>query len=235
MGSTGTTLVGSLSETGAAEVLRLLAGSRRSGLLRLGTSSPSWVALSDGSIVLAGSNNGPGLRQVLNARATLQPDVLGPVAERHGHHDLTLLSALVEVTDDGTLYPVVREQVVGTVFQALLPSGEQFAFLPGDRLPLAEHFSFQTETILDEAERRVAEWAEIAESIPSTQVVFRHRRRLNRELSSVTLTRDEWSVLAVLDGRRSVAQTIAAVGISAFEVCAVLHRLLRNGLIERTG
>ena len=75
--------------------------------------------------------------------------------------------------------------------------------------------------------------AEIAESVPSTQAVFRPRRRLADGVEAVTVDRGDWAVLAVLDGRRSVAQTIAATGRGSFEVCSALHRLHQAGVIEQ--
>ena len=46
---------------------------------------------------------------------------------------------------------------------------------------------------------------------------------------SVTFTADEWTVLSQLDGYRTVADVIAELGQSAFEVCGVLYELLKAG------
>jgi hypothetical protein len=115
----------------------------------------------------------------------------------------------------------------------LLPSTEAFVFQIGPRHPLADQFAFDVSTVIDEATRRVKEWAEIAASIPSAQAVFRPRRTLSPTITDVALSRDEWTILAVLDGRRSVAQAISASGRSSFDVCSVIHRLLGAGLLER--
>jgi hypothetical protein len=116
----------------------------------------------------------------------------------------------------------------------LLPPPELATFQPGPPIALAQHFSFPVDSLLSEAQARVRQWAEIAESIPSTQAVFRLRRGLAPELDPVVTSRDQWAILAVLDGRRSVAHAISAAGRSPYDVCVVLHQLIQAGLIERT-
>ena len=48
----------------------------------------------------------------------------------------------------------------------------------------------------------------------------------------MTVTAPEWHVLAALDGRRTVAEVVRSLGMSAFDVCAVLHRLIVGGAVE---
>ncbi len=115
----------------------------------------------------------------------------------------------------------------------LLPSSAPYAFAELSAPPLPPALRFEVGSVLGEAAERVERWRRVAESIPSVETVFRARRRLAPEIGSVLLTPDEWTVLVVLDGRRSVAQAIAAVGRSAYDVCSVLHELLGRGLIER--
>ena len=66
--------------------------------------------------------------------------------------------------------------------------------------------------------------------IPSTSVVVRLADQLPQRTSLVTLSREEWPVLASIDGRRDVAAIINATGLSAFGVCGVLHRFVTLGI-----
>jgi hypothetical protein len=227
------TLVGSLTDVGAPDLLRMLATSRHTGLLRIGSTAPHWAAMAEGEIVIAGSASGTGIIQAVLSSGLLDAETISTAGLNTGAHDLHVLPRLVDLLGAVKLYPLVREQTVTAVFQMLLPSQEQFAFAPGQASPLAEHFRFPVDIVMMEAGRRVQEWSEIAASIASTASIFRPRRKLDPELTTVSLSAEEWSVLAVLDGRRSVAQAIAAAGRSSYEVCAVIHRLLLSGLVER--
>jgi hypothetical protein len=232
--TTAETMIGSLAEMAAADLLRLLSRADQSGLLKVGESSPHWAALAGGTIVVAGSASGPGIVQACVAMGVLTTEQGSRHGHRDGAHDLTVLPGLVAEVGADALRPVVRIQTVNAVFQMLLPTGEQYAFQPSPPHQLAEHFSFDVDEILPEASSRVEEWTDIAASIPSTQTIFRPRRQLNPDLTEIRLTAEQWSVVAALDGRRSVGQTIGAVGRSAFDVCSILHGLLNDGLIERT-
>jgi hypothetical protein len=227
------TMVGNLAERSAADVLTALAADRRTGVLRIGTTAPHWAALAAGDLVMAGSASGPGIVQTLLSQGVIDAATVAGAGAAAGSHDLHVLPGLVELIGEVKLYPAVREQTVSAVFQMLLPSREDFAFTPSEESPLAKYFRFPVDIIVAEAGHRVAEWAEIARSIASTNTVFRPTRRLEPDVTTISLSREEWAVLAVLDGRRSVAQAIAAVGRSSFDVCSVIHRLSKGGLVER--
>jgi len=49
------------------------------------------------------------------------------------------------------------------------------------------------------------------------------------------ITAADWRILALVDGRSSVADIIGSLGMSAFAVCGVLHRLMMAGAVEATG
>ncbi|HKY15568.1 MAG TPA: DUF4388 domain-containing protein [Microthrixaceae bacterium] len=227
------TLVGSLDDVGAVDLLTMLATTKHTGLLRIESTSPHWAAMCDGELVVAGSAAGTGLVQAVVSAGLLDAGTIAAAGLNTGAHDLHLLPKLVDLLGAVKLYPLVREQTVTAVFQMLLPSHMQYAFAPGTPSPLAQHFRFPVDIVVLEATRRVEEWTEIAASIASTAIIFRPRRKLDPDLTTISLTAEEWSVLAVLDGRRSVAQAIAAAGRSSYEVCAVIHRLLKSGLVER--
>jgi hypothetical protein len=70
----------------------------------------------------------------------------------------------------------------------------------------------------------------IADAIPSTAMVMRLCYEAPQEV--VSIPADDWRVLAWVDGQRSIAELIRALGMSAFAVCAVLHRLLVSGIVE---
>ena len=226
-------MTGSLAEISAEDLLRLLTRADQSGLLKIGESSPHWAALAGGRIVMAGSASGPGIVQACVATGAMTADQASRHGQRDAAHDLTVLPELIDDVGVDRLEPVVRSQTVNALFQMLLPTAEPYAFQPAPPHQLAAHFGFTLDEIMPEAAARVQEWAEIASSIPSTQTIFRMRRRLSPDLTEVALSPFEWSVISVLDGRRSVGQTISAAGSSAFDVCSVLHRLLKAGLIER--
>ena len=51
---------------------------------------------------------------------------------------------------------------------------------------------------------------------------------------TITIAAEDWRILALVDGRSSVADIIGSLGMSAFAVCGVLHRLMTAGAVEAT-
>jgi hypothetical protein len=132
----------------------------------------------------------------------------------------------------GALADALYEQTVNTVFELLLPSRVQFWFEPVVRHPLGRGHRFDVESLIADATRRLQTWRLIADVIPSTSVVVRLADQLPLRTELVTLSREEWPVVASIDGHRDVASIITHTGLSAFGVCGVLHRFVMQGLAE---
>ncbi len=224
---------GHLNEVSAARLIARLADDTSTGMLRVGHSSPVWISFDQGRIVSAGTVGGASIRSVVIASGLISPDQVTQATSHATGNDLVALGALVDRFGPDVLRPIVRENIVSTVFQLLLPSAEAFVFAETPPPTFAVSINFSTSEILSEATGRVAQWAQIAESISSVDLVLRPRRKLPADTGPVSLTTREWEVLSVLDGRRSVAQVISAVGRDAFDVCSVLHRFLVDALVER--
>ncbi len=104
-----------------------------------------------------------------------------------------------------------------------------FRFIPDVAAP-EESLRTPMERLLVEGARRVQEWGEIKEIIPSTDVVF----KLSPAGASgaVNLEAEEWQVLARVNAARTVAQIAQDLGEDEFAVAKVLHRLVSAGLLE---
>lgn len=104
-----------------------------------------------------------------------------------------------------------------------------FRFIPDVAAP-EESLRTPMERLLVEGARRVQEWGEIKEVIPSTDVVF----KLSPAGASgaVNLEAEEWQVLARVNAARTVAQIAQDLGEDEFAVAKVLHRLVSAGLLE---
>ena len=132
---------------------------------------------------------------------------------------------------DGNVHVPSRDEAVETLFQ-LLVTGGGFEFHNADDVPGGLDEVIPAQELLAEVEGRLDEWRVIAELIPSTAVVLRMAPALPHDADDLALTRDEWEVLAQLDGVRSVAEVTRAIGVGAFEVCRLLHGLRAVGAVE---
>lgn len=224
---------GSLLDVDGRDLFESLSAASVTGTLRIGESSPVWVVFIDGSIGMAGQRGGTSLRATAGASGVWEPTDLGELSEGSAANDVHCATTLIDRFGSAAI-EVVRAHVVTSVFGAMLPSSDRYVFSPSVPPPLPGQLRFDTSAVISDALDRVERWKRIAESIPSVSSVFRPRRRLAPSISEVTVSPEEWAVLVVLDGRRSVTQAISAVGRGAFDVCSILHDLMSRGLIERT-
>jgi hypothetical protein len=223
-------LEGTLHDLSFIELIGFMETGRRTGVIELSGASPGVVALHEGQLTLALSETGPTLQQVFIGSGLTTPDGWWE-ATASAQSGGSLTAAVIDAgADPDHVRKVLREQTVGAVFELLLPSKDHFVFAPDVPHPVGTRFSFDPGEVLAEAERRVAAWKRIAESIPSTALVMRPVRHLPG--ASVTIDEADWTVLALLDGHRSIADIISELGMSPFAVCNVLHGLRTADLVE---
>jgi hypothetical protein len=232
MDAAAAALTGTLDDFPIPSLLRFIAGTHKTGTLTLVGREPSVVCFDEGELSLAGPADVDQLRTGLVSAGVVSPEgwplAVGVTRARGG----SLVNALVEVRASmpGALADALYEQTVNTVFELLLPSQARFWFEPVVHHPLGRGHRFDPETVLRDAARRLQTWKLIADVIPSTAVVVRLADQLPQRTELVTLSREEWPVLASIDGRRDVAAIISATGLSAFGVCGVLHRFVTLGI-----
>jgi hypothetical protein len=105
--------------------------------------------------------------------------------------------------------------------------GGQFEFFEGmepvsDDIPVG----FKLGSIIMEAARIVDEWSRVYAVIPDVEMVIELNALGVPE--QVSLSKEEWKVMALVDGRRTVAEITSEVPMSDIETCKVLA-----GLVER--
>lgn len=219
---------GSLAEDPLGEVLLQLAETRSTGALRIRDGGAVW--LSEGRIYLAQSAQGPRIADVLfGANVGSLADVNSALNGAGSH---SALDSLLSKNPDRAqvLERLIHEANLTAMFELLVPSKEQYSFDEGATHRLGTAFAEPAAGLVDQAQRRLEIWKQIAQRIPNISVKF----GLNPELpgDEQVVTNDEWRYLSLLDGRTTVADVIAQTGDSAFRVCSGLYRLLLEDLIH---
>jgi hypothetical protein len=200
------------------------------GLVRVGDHGELWF--DDGRLYLATGRSSPPLFDVLFGAEVGTRDELEAVCRAADAGGEAVVDQLVGVdpSREPRLRRVLDEHVLAALFELLVPAEEAITLEAGARHVVGARFAQPAEHLVDTARRRIELWRRIAERIPSTGVRFRLAPAL--PVSERTVTADEWSLLALLDGQRTVAAVVTDSGESAFRVCSVLYRMLLEDLIE---
>jgi hypothetical protein len=122
-----------------------------------------------------------------------------------------------------------RARTLPEVFFELLRQEEgSFVFDPGAGVPDGE--AVAVEPVLRDAQHRLSEWRSIETVVPSLSV--RVRMVAHAPAPEVSVTAEQWEVLAVVAGGAPVDAVAQALTLGEFGACQVVKRLVDAGLVE---
>src|SRR5213082_1312481 len=138
------------------------------------------------------------------------------------------LAAIVsKKTSDDT----AKIEVSEVIYEAFTWTTASFAFYDDIDLPAnAVTISIDLSNLIMEGARRISEWQECLRLLPDSSAVF--RLAANPESEKVTLARDEWRILFLINGQRSLEDVCRESETDAFRVYRVVIGLLANKLIQ---
>ena len=229
----GRALDGTLDVFPLPSLFRLFESGKTSGVLVVATAPPTVLWWCRGRISVAADLDFASLQAALEEAAVLPPERLGLALQGQRSGNTVAANLLAAGASEPLLRDVIWDRTVETVFELLLPSRAHFWFEPATP-PAEVPIEFTIGQVLTAAEERLAAWRVIAQVIPSTSLVAKLVDQLPPTTNLVTISREEWPVLAAIDGRRDVANIVNVTGLSAFGVCGVLHRLIELGVVALT-
>ncbi len=233
-------LEGSLDAFGLSDVFSLLAMTTKSGALRLrrtassGVNSAGVVWFSSGLITGATADLS---RQSLTRRLVGSGIVddgalrsaVGRVQsagiDRDGVAKALLESGAVE---PDLLQAAASDQILDAVFDLMRWADGDFAFEMDASNPDDVGVSIEVSGIIEESRAREAAWIDVSTIIPSPDSILSVPVVLSAD---PVVSRDEWALLALVDGRRCVRDLVDLTGAGQFAVVSTLASLVRRGLL----
>ena len=229
-------LRGTLDDFTAGDILSLLETTRQTGALRVSGEGSGALWLAEGAVYYGETEAGVSLRDaVVRSGMVTEPGWVAAVAQSDAGMPLLDALATQGSSSRSSLEALITERTVDTMFEFLVLSHSQFEFVPGERHLFAGAPTQEVEFLLTQGRERLERWREVAAVIPSTAVVVRVSLTLPPTMPTITLTAEEFRVMAAIDGRRSVADITRVLGASAFSVCGTLHRLVTIGVCSVVG
>lgn len=230
-------LEGSLGAFGLTDVFTLLGMTGKSGALRLSRPMPEggmhravvWFA--EGRVTGASSDMS---RQALARRVVgggrVEASALRTALAR-ASRDGGVVRALVdsgavsrEVAQDAS-----EEQAVDAVCDLLRWDSGQFAVAVDESDPDDVGVSLSVADLVDRAKARQQDWDDLSDALPSRTSIL----GLPIDApSDSSMRRDEWTLLAMVDGKRTFADLVELSGVGPFVAANTVAQMIRRGLIE---
>jgi hypothetical protein len=229
------TLEGSLDAFSLPDIFQLLSFTKKTGALHItGPAAKGVVWFATGSVTGAASDVS---RQSLGRRlvgAGLIDDAQLAAVVEAVENDPTLgLGKAAHDTgavDDGVLHELVVEQATDAVFDLLRWTRGDFAFLADEPNPDDLGVSLNVEEVITEGRGRLETWEALTKAVPAPDAVV--SVVLKPADGDTTISAEEWALLALADGHRTVAELVRLTGRGEFATVRTLAALVDRKLVD---
>lgn len=233
-------LEGSLDAFSLPDIFQLLSFTKKTGGLHLVAPAAEGADSRDGVVFFAtgqvtgasaDSSRQPLARRLVGSGAVGDEALTVAVAAATAGAGPGVVRALRDAgaVDADLLRQAATEQTVDAVFDLLRWREGDFAFVVDEANPDDVGVSLSVESVLADAEARRSSWESVSLVVPSPSTVLAMPVVLTADPS---VTRDEWALLSLVDGRRSVAELVDLTGSGQYAVVSTLAALVQRGLLE---
>jgi hypothetical protein len=131
--------------------------------------------------------------------------------------------------DDGDLHTLICEHIVDTVFDLMRWTEGVFEFVVDEPNHDDVGVARDVDEVVGEARRRLEAWTAIDPRVAEPNTVL--SLALHPE-GDPSVGRDEWSLLALVDGHRNIGDLVAICGKGDYAVVVALADLVGRGLLQ---
>ncbi len=234
-------LSGNLETVAFPDILQLLATGKKTGILECRTKTrQKEVAFMGGNIVYASSVNSSEdlLGQMLLKRGRISKSDLERAITLHKQTGRQLGTTLIDMNlfEKEEIAECLKLQIEEIVYNLFSWREGDFIFHEGNE-PKNAPFTIELSTmnVIMEGTRRIDEWIEIQKVVPDDDIILRMAvsPKVNRD--EVTISLDEFKLLSLIDGERTVSELIKLSSMGEFVTCRSMYRLVLNNLVDVVG
>jgi hypothetical protein len=130
------------------------------------------------------------------------------------------------------LKQIIGEQIEQIIFSLLLWEKADFEFKESDTPHKGVDIApINILNLIEDASQRIADMTVLLKQIPNDMIIFKMADDVS-DAGEIKLNANEWRVLALVNGQRTVRQLVAESGYEEFEVYKILSSLLATGHIQ---
>ncbi len=91
------------------------------------------------------------------------------------------------------------------------------------------------EALVMEGARLITEWSEISSVIKTLSLIVDLSSTPPENVTEIKLSKPEWSVLRMIDGKKTIKNIAEEMKMADFEVSKIIYGLIVSGLVEKKG
>lgn len=228
-------LSGTIDDISPPEVFKVIGKTRKSGEFRASKGQESCRALFRlGAVVHAESSlSREGFGRKLIGRGAMTDQQLQRATERCATTGEDLGACLVSrgLVGRKQLDDSLREEIEDAIFELFLWRRGEFSFHTSEPGPETAT-AIAVDDLIGLHAERVHELARLSRRLPA-QAVLRLAPNPGGLENEVTIGSDEWPVLALVDGHRTVDNIVSSARANELVIMSILDRLADSGLVEQ--
>jgi hypothetical protein len=231
-------LNGTLDDFRLPDVLRLISLARKTGVLRVSSAGHRGsVYFRSGEVYFAEvSSDRVSVGQRLVDAGLLAGEALDAALARSdesGRPVAEILRTSAGVPQAG-LERAVRDQIEDATFELMRWGEGEFAWQGDQQVNLEVSAAVTVDDLILEAARRLDELAVRERKVVSERSIPTLSAAFASAADPITISPEQWRILALLDGRRSARQIALLAGMDVEEALRDLYRLVTGGVVEVT-
>jgi hypothetical protein len=229
-------LEGSLKDFSLTDIFQLMALTKKTGALTVRTDGQEGrVLFRGGEVTFAVADvQRVALGARLVAAGIVHEDQITRVLERKRDEGGEVLALLLDeaVLDEGAVDTFLRTQIEDAVFDLMRLETAGFSFDAAEEDDGTVGLTVATGHLITEGAKRLGDWSAIREHVPSLDAVLALSAQPSVEGDRVSVHVEDWQLLALVDGRRTVRDIVELTGKGEFTTSKRLADLVRQGYIS---
>ncbi len=232
-------LQGKIENFNLAEIFQLIASGKNSGTLGIQKDdSIVMIYFKDGEIIYGyGPNQTYHLGQLLKEKGNITETQLEETVsiQSKSANSKRLGDILISrgYIDRADLEKVIMQQIENILFSLLSWESGTFKFYQ-DQFPTEEEItvSISVENMIMEGLRRVDEMKLVKDMLPGEEIVLEISTTEKDRNRNISLYSDEWNIMSLVNGQRSIKQIISRSKIGKEETEVTISKLMLSGIIK---
>jgi uncharacterized protein DUF4388 len=234
-------LTGNLKTISFPDILQLLSTGKKTGVLQVSTATrQKEIAFKSGNIIYASSINSSEdlLGNLLLKLGKISKSDLERAIVLHKQTGRQLGTTLVDMNlfEKDEVVECLRMQIEEIVFNLFSWEEGDFKFNEGAE-PKKVTFPVELNSVnvIMEGTRRIDEWLEIQKVLPPDNVLLKISPITKTKRDEITLSMDEFKILPLINGERTVTDLIESSPIGEFVTYRAVYKLIITGLVQSSG
>jgi hypothetical protein len=231
-------LKGNLRDFTITQLLNLINLARKTGTLIVeGPSEKVWVCFREGKLSYAQrGQEDNSLATVLfkaNKLSAAQHRAIKERAGKMSDKELGLLLINANYINQQDILNSLQNHFVNVVNRLFTWVEGSFRF-ENDIVPPDDKITVRVslENIIIEGSRRMREWEQLQDEIPSLDMALKFADRPGTNIRNVNLSVEEWRVVSYINPKNTIRQIGRAVKMNDLEIRRIVYSLLQAGLVE---